>query len=310
MPVPDFQTIMLPLLAYVSDGKEHSLREIIEAIASQFNLSDIDRKELLPSGQQAVIDNRVGWAATHLKMAGLLISKRRGFYAITDRGRNALSQNIDKLNIKYLKQFPEYVDFLKPKKNISDQKLDTSNDTDHDADSNSELSPIEKVEIEYQKIKDELSKELLDMIKSCSPSFFEKLVVELLVRMGYGGSRQDAVKAIGKSGDEGIDGIIKEDRLGLDVVYIQAKRWEGTVGRPEIQKFSGALLGQRAKKGVFITTSSFTKEAYDYVSRIDNKIVLIDGVQLTQLMIENNLGVSTVALYDIKKIDNDYFTGE
>jgi restriction system protein len=310
MPVPDFQTIMLPLLKHIGDGNEHSLREIMEALAIEFNLSEDDRKELLPSGQQAVFDNRVGWAFTHMKKAGLVVSERRAFYRITDRGKKALAQKIDRITIKYLKQYHEYVEFTTPKRDTDPTNVDYVNTTEPDADLNSRWSPVEKMEIEYQKIKQELSKELIEMVKSCSPNFFENLVVELLIRMGYGGSRQDAVKAIGKSSDEGVDGIIKEDRLGLDVAYIQAKRWEDTVGRPEIQKFAGALQGQRAKKGIFITTSSFSREAIDFVTKIDNKIVLIDGEQLAQLMIENNLGVSISASYEIKRIDTDYFTGE
>lgn len=171
-------------------------------------------------------------------------------------------------------------------------------------------TPEEALESAYQRLRDDLAIELLQQIKSSSPSLFEKLVVELLVKMGYGGSRHDAGKAIGKSGDEGIDGIIKEDRLGLDIIYIQAKRWENTVGRPDIQKFAGALEGQRARKGIMITTSSFSQDAYDYVSRINSKIVLIDGKRLAQLMIDNNLGVNSLATYDIKRIDSDYFTEE
>lgn len=303
MTIPDFQAIMLPLLQYASDGKEHSLRDAITYLADVFNLSDDERKELLSSGQQAVFDNRIGWARTYLKKAGLFISPKRGFFQITDRGKEILSQNPSEINLKFLNKFPEFIEFKTTKK-------------DHDKSEpeiieTSETTPQESIEFGYQKIRKELELELLNRVKSCSPDFFERLVVDLLVKMGYGGSRRDAGRAIGKSGDGGIDGIIKEDKLGLDIVYVQAKRWDNTVvGRPEIQKFVGALHGQRARKGVFITTSRFSQEAREYVSIIDSKIVLIDGEELAQLMIDNHVGVSTVSIYEIKKIDSDYFTDE
>ena len=303
MTIPDFQAIMLPLLQYASDGKEHSLREAITYLADVFNLSDEERKELLSSGQQAVFDNRVGWARTYLKKAGLFISPKRGFFQITDRGRDILIQNPLEINLKFLNQFPEFIEFKTTKKD--------NDKSEPEIIEISETTPQESIEFGYQKIRKELELELLNRVKSCSPDFFERLVVDLLVKMGYGGSRRDAGRAIGKSGDGGIDGIIKEDKLGLDIVYIQAKRWDNTVvGRPEIQKFVGALHGQRARKGVFITTSRFSQEAREYVSIIDSKIVLIDGQELAQLMIDNHVGVSTVSIYEIKKIDSDYFTDE
>ena len=295
MTIPDFQAIMLPLLEYASDGKEY--------LADVFNLSDEERKELLPSGQQTVFDNRVGWARTHLKKAVLLEYPKRGFFQITERGKDLLIQNPTKINIKFLNQFPEHIEFLNSKKD--------NDKSEPEIIEISETTPQESIEFGYQKIRKELELELLNRVKSCSPDFFERLVVDLLVKMGYGGSRRDAGRAIGKSGDGGIDGIIKEDKLGLDIVYIQAKRWDNTVvGRPEIQKFVGALHGQRARKGVFITTSRFSQEAREYVSIIDSKIVLIDGQELAQLMIDNHVGVSTVSIYEIKKIDSDYFTDE
>lgn len=295
MTIPDFQAIMLPLLEYASDGKEY--------LADVFNLSDEERKSLLPSGQQTVFDNRVGWARTHLKKAVLLEYPKRGFFEITERGKDLLIQNPTKINIKFLNQFPEHIEFLNSKKD--------NDKSEPEIIEISETTPQESIEFGYQKIRKELELELLNRVKSCSPDFFERLVVDLLVKMGYGGSRRDAGRAIGKSGDGGIDGIIKEDKLGLDIVYIQAKRWDNTVvGRPEIQKFVGALHGQRARKGVFITTSRFSQEAREYVSIIDSKIVLIDGQELAQLMIDNHVGVSTVSIYEIKKIDSDYFTDE
>ena len=303
MTIPDFQAIMLPLLQYASDGKEHSLRDAITYLADVFNLSDDERKELLSSGQQAVFDNRVGWARTYLKKAGLFISPKRGFFQITDKGKEILSQNPSEINLKFLNQFPEFIEFKTTKKD--------NDKSEPEIIETSETTPQESIEFGYQKIRKELELELLNRVKSCSPDFFERLVVDLLVKMGYGGSRRDAGRAIGKSGDGGIDGIIKEDKLGLDIVYVQAKRWDNTVvGRPEIQKFVGALHGQRARKGVFITTSRFSQEAREYVSIIDSKIVLIDGQELAQLMIDHHVGVSTVSIYEIKKIDSDYFTDE
>jgi restriction system protein len=303
MGIPDYQKIMLPLLMYASDGQEHSLRETIEALADKFNLSEEERKELLPSGQQAIFDNRVGWAKTYLKKARLLESPQRGFIKITDRGKKVLNEKPSIINTQFLEQFPEYIEFRTTRRNVDNGNLIIEPDVDN--------TPQESIERGYQQIRKEVETEILNRVKSCSPNFFERLVVDLLIKMGYGGSRRDAGKAIGKSSDGGIDGIIKEDKLGLDIVYIQAKRWDNTVvGRPEIQKFVGALHGQRARKGVFITTSRFSQEAKDYVAMIDSKIVLIDGQELAQLMIDNNVGVSTVSTYEIKKIDSDYFTDE
>lgn len=302
MAIPDYQSIMLPLLKFIGDGKEYSLRETIEALADEFELTDEERKRLLPSGQQATFGNRVGWARTYMKKAGLLKTTRRGYFQITERGQDTLRQNPPEINTDYLKQFPEFIEFQKPKprkaeKSKVQQVIETP-------------TPEEEIEVAYQTIRQDLATELLQTIQDHSPAFFERLVIDLLVKMGYGGTRKDAGEAIGRSGDGGIDGIIKEDRLGLDIVYIQAKRWNGTVGRPEIQKFAGALQGQRARKGIFITTSAFTNAAQEYASRIDSKIVLIDGDTLTQLMIDYNIGVTSIASYEIKRIDSDYFTEE
>lgn len=300
MAIPDFQTLLLPLLKFLSDGEEHSLQGAYDALASEFELSENERKELLPSGQQERFKNRVAWARTHLKKAGLLEATRRGHICITPRGRQVLNQNPTRIDIKYLSQFEEFRQFRSPRDSNDDEISTTADEPT--------VTPEEALEIAHKRLRDNLASELLQQIKSGSPSLFEKTVVELLLKMGYGGSRQDAGRAIGRSGDEGIDGIIKEDRLGLDIIYIQAKRWENTVGRPEVQKFAGALQGQRARKGILITTSGFSKEAVEYAARIENKIVLIGGEQFTQLMIDHNLGVSTIATYDIKKVDSDYFT--
>lgn len=301
MTIPDYQTVMLPLLQLASDAQEHSSREAIERLADLFELSEQERKELLPSGRQATFDNRVGWARTYMKKAGLLKSKRRGYFTITSRGLEALQKNPQTINVKFLEQYPEFVKF-RTKRAVAN-KLISSKETQVD----DTQTPEEAIEAAYQAIRNNLASDLIQQMMECSPSFFERMVVDLLVRMGYGGTRMDAGRAVGQSGDEGIDGIINEDRLGLDVIYIQAKRWEGSVGRPEIQKFVGALQGQRAKKGIFITTSSFSKQAIDYTTMIESNVVLIDGEALAKLMIDNNVGVSSIATYEIGRVDSDYF---
>lgn len=295
MSVPDYQSIMLPLLTIAGDGQEHSLREVIEALASQFSLTTDDRKELLPSGRQAKFDNRVGWARTYLKKAGLLESPGRGTFRITERGVEVLQSDLPQISAKFLRQFPEFVEFQKGKK---------ASDKGEEADQ----TPEEVLESSYQGLRSDLAQDLLQRVLACSPQSFESLVVDLLVAMGYGGSRKDAGEAVGQSGDAGIDGMIKEDRLGLDVVYIQAKRWKDTVGRPVVQTFAGSLEGQRASKGVLITTSSFSEAAQDYVERIQKKIVLIDGEELAGLMIDHGIGVSNVTTYTVKQLDTDYFS--
>ena len=304
MAIPDFQSIMLPLLKYLGDRKEHHIREAIEALSQQFGLTPEERKELLPSGQQYVFDNRVGWARTYLKKARLIETTRRGYLKITERGLQVLQENPSEINVRYLMKFPEFVEFraLKREKEEPDKERELVIED--------RLTPEELIENAYQRLRQNLAAEIIQRVKQCSPSFFEKLVIDLLISMGYGGTRKDAGEAIGRSGDEGIDGIIKEDRLGLDIVYIQAKKWENPVSRPEIQKFAGALLGRKAKKGIFITTSEFTKDAREYAEKIESKIVLIDGETLAQLMIDHNIGVSSIATYTLKKIDNDYFAEE
>ncbi|RPI62821.1 MAG: restriction endonuclease [Ignavibacteriales bacterium] len=294
---------MLPLLKFASDKKEHSTNEALEYIANIFKLSDEQQNELLPSGNQKIFSNRVFWAKSYLKMSGLIENTKRAHFKISIRGLETLKENPPEINLRYLKKFPDYLELSK-----SWKKGNSSSDKEEEI--LTLQTPEELLESSYQDIRKTLAQDILSKIKLCSPSFFERLVVELLVKMGYGGSRTDAGKAIGKSGDEGIDGIIKEDKLGLDIIYIQAKRWENVVGRPEIQKFVGALAGQGAKKGIFITTSRFTNEAKDYIPRNETKIVLIDGEQLAGLLIDNNIGVSTQVVYEIKKIDLDYFEEE
>ena len=305
MAVPDYQSVMLPLLQFAAQKEtETSTSEAVEALAKELSLTEDDLKEMLPSGIQSTFFNRVGWASTYMKKAGLLEATRRGFYRITDRGKDLLKKQSKAINVKLLKQYPEFLEFQQLKGtriggNVNDSKRTSDVST---------ATPSEALEAAYENLRDELANELLARLKKTSPAFFERVVVELLVKMGYGGSRADAGKAIGRSGDGGIDGIIKEDKLGLDVVYIQAKRWDNNpVGRPDVMQFAGALQAQRANKGIFITTSRFTDDARNYVSQIGSKIVLIDGEQLTGLMIEHDVGVSTISLYPVKKIDSDYF---
>ena len=300
MAIPDYQTCMLPFLRHLSDGADHTLRDTEESLAEHFKLTSTERAELLPSGQQGVFKNRIGWARTYLKKAGLLESPKRGVFKITARGLKTIASVPTRIDAKYLEQFPEFVEFRdvsKPESgSVAAVELPPSKST-----------PEEAIELAHQGLREQLAAELITRIPSCSPTFFEQLVVELLVKMGYGGSRRDAGERIGQTGDGGIDGIIKEDKLGLDTIFIQAKRWQGSVGRPEIQKFVGALQGQRAKKGVFITTSSYTAEAADYATRIDTKVVLIDGKQLAGLVIDFDVGVASPATYVVKRIDSDYF---
>jgi restriction system protein len=306
MAVPDYESMMLPLLQFLSDGQERSLRECIDGLAQVFKLSDADRKVLLPSGRQAQFDNRVGWARTYLKKACLVDSLRRGFVRISERGRGVLAEKPARIDDDFLKRFSEFVEF----QTRPPQAADDAQSTAEPSPATSSQTPEDLIEYAHAKLTAELSADILKTIMQCSPAFFERLVVELLVKMGYGGSLQDAGQAIGKSGDEGIDGIIKEDRLGLDIIYIQAKRWANNVSRPEIQKFVGALQGQRAKKGIFITTSTFSDEAHQYAGKVDSKVILIDGQMLARLMIEHDIGVSSVASYQLKKVDSDYFTEE
>lgn len=305
MAVPDYQSIMLPLLQFAqAQNQEISTDEAVEALAAQLGLTEADLKEMLPSGVQPTFVNRVGWAATYMKKAGLLEPTRRGHYRITQRGQDLLRKKPAKINVTLLKQYPEFQEFQQLKgTRKGDKKSAAAAPRDMEA-----ATPSEALESAYENLRDELAAELLTRLKKASPAFFERIVVELLVKMGYGGSRADAGKAIGRTGDGGIDGIIKEDKLGLDVVYVQAKRWDtNAVSRPDVMQFAGALQAQKALKGIFITTSRFTDDARNYVSQIGSKIVLIDGSQLCQLMIDHDVGVSTVSLYPVKKIDADYF---
>lgn len=305
--IPKYHELMLPLLRICKDSRDHSMREVIEQLAQQFSLSQALLAEMLPSGQQTVFENRIGWARTYLTKSCLLEKVGRGTFRITQRGLGVLKSNPKELKSKDLEKYAEFLEFRQRSSEGAQHQTTFFTESE-----NEDLTPEESLETGFQNLKRSLSSEVLEKVKECTPSFFERLVVELLLKMGYGGSRKDAGEAIGKTGDGGIDGIIKEDRLGLDSVYIQAKCWNGnkSVGSPDIQQFAGALQAHRARKGVFITTSRFSQDARVFVSKIDSKIILIDGEQLAQLMIDFNVGVSVEKIFEIKKIDSDYFAEE
>lgn len=258
----------------------------------------------MPSGRKT-FQNRVSWARSYLTKSGLLESPKKGSFCITERGRQVITQKPTTINIEFLKQFEDFRIFIQRR----DKKIPQVGATESD-NGVSEDTPEENLEATYQTIRRNLTADILETVQKSPPEFFEQLVVDLLSRMGYGGSRQEAGQIIGRSGDEGIDGIIKEDRLGLDIIYVQAKRWERVVGRPEIQKFAGALQGKRARKGVFITTSTFSREATEYADNLETRIILIDGTRLAEFMIDYGVGVTTHAAYELKRINSDYFSDE
>lgn len=303
MPIPDFQSIMLPLLESIGDGHETSMRELTERLAGHFGLTQEDLAKRLPSGQQSIFSNRVGWSKSHLKAAGLLESPARGMVRITDLGIKALEQKPAAINVKFLKQYPAYCIFIG-----KSQPLESpSNQPDTAFPEEEQRTPLELIDSAFLTLATTTTADLLSRLKACSPSFFESVVVKLLMAMGYGGISGEG-SVTGKSGDGGIDGVIKQDKLGLDVVCIQAKRWDGSVGRPIIQSFVGSMDLYRARKGVILTTSNFTKEGQDFVNLIEGKkVVLIDGEKLADLMIEHNLGVTTTKTYELKEVSNDFF---
>ena len=301
--IPKYEEIMLPFLKYLADGKEHGLSETHDALAEQFKLTDDELRELLPSGRQPVFRNRVGWARTYLKKAGLVTSPKRAHFRISDKGLSLLKENLNEITSKFLTRYDDFVEF----QSINREKKDNGSLLQPLIVDNTDQTPEESLEYAYQKLHSELSKELLDIVKSCSPDFFERLIIDLLITMGYGGSRKEAGQAMGRSGDGGIDGIINEDKLGLDIIYLQAKRWENSVPVKEIRDFTGALASKKAKKGIFVTTSSFPKTVYEFVGQVEYKIILIDGERLANLMIEHNVGLSMVNTYRVKTIDSDYF---
>lgn len=303
MPIPDFQSVMRPMLVAINDGNPKLMADVLEEVCQHFQLSEEERAQRLPSGKQTYIKNRVGWARTYMKKAGLVTSPGKGLIQITDRGRQAMQDCPERVTVRYLKNYQEFVDFHThtPSEDKTEQpEAEPSNET-----------PDEQLQQAHASLMDSLADELLDTITAATPAFFEKLVVDLMLAMGYGGSREDAGQATRYTSDGGIDGIIKEDPLGLDVIYLQAKRYtEKVVGRPEVQGFAGALDMQRARKGVFITTSKFSGDAREYVGLIEKKIVLIDGQELAKLMIQYNLGVGIKETYAVKQIDSDYFNEE
>ncbi|AMQ89621.1 restriction endonuclease [Marinobacter sp. LQ44] len=301
MAIPDFQSVMRPVLLAVSDGAAKPLADVRETVKEHFRLTEQERKERLPSGNQTVINNRVGWARTYLNKAGLLTIPERGMVQITERGQSALQQGPDRISVTWLKQFPEFHDFHSHKSKPAPNKIED------EEESLEEATPDEQLSSAHQSLMASLADEVLDSIRQASPTFFEKLVVDLMISIGYGGSRREAGQATQATNDDGIDGIIKEDKLGLDTIYLQAKRWANTVHRPEIDKFIGALTRQRARKGVFLTTSDFSAGAREAAAGLDMKVVLIDGRELAQLMIENNLGVNVKETYEVKQVDSDYF---
>jgi len=302
MSVPTFQRLMLPLLQCASEKSgETFLGEISEKIAEQFSLDEADLAQVLPSGKQTVFLNRLNWAKSYIAKAGLLESTRRGYFRITPQGRDFLAQNPSDLNVSVLLNFPQFAAWR-------DSEKSSTNAVDEEERA-SEINPEEKIALSFQILTKDLSAELIGRVHSFTPAFFESLIVDLLLAMGYGGGRAEMGRALGRSGDGGIDGVIKEDELGLDVVYIQAKRYApaNAVAASEVRDFVGSLEGHRASKGVFVTTSYFPQSAKDFVDRVSKRVILIDGAELARLMIRHNVGVRTKDTYEIKKIDEDYF---
>ncbi len=310
MTIPDFQTFRLPVLREFADGAEHLYKDVRSRIAVTMQLTAEELADMVPSGSKTRFEDRAAWAQAYLKQAGLLKSVRRGVYQITPRGQEVLAAPPDKITMQFLEQFPEYREFKARRRSGDEEARPNATDNGLDDGAPAALTPDEQIRAGYQLLRANLAAQLLDRVRQASPLFFERLVVQLLVAMGYGGSYADAAQVVGKSGDGGIDGIIKEDRLGLESIYVQAKRWETTVGRPTIQQFAGALHGHRARKGVMITTSNFSREAIEYAKTSQIAIVLIDGVQLADFMIEFGVGVSDVETIKLKRLDEDYFGEE
>lgn len=299
MPVPDYQSFFQPLLRLAADGADHPIAVLRDRIAADMQLTPDQQAEKLPSGVQTVFANRVAWSAFYLTKAKALERVKRGVFRITHRGRELLALNATKITVEHLNRYPEFTAFHKgPENGTEPDGVPIPSKTQ---------TPEEQLANAYKVLREALAGEVIEAVRRSSPTFFEELVVDLLVAMGYGGSIEDAGRAVGRAGDGGIDGIIKEDKLGLDVVYVQAKRWKDIVGRPVVQAFAGSLEGVRARKGVLITTSGFSQDAKEYVQRIEKRIVLIDGKQLAELMIDHNVGVTRSHVYEIKRVDIDYF---
>jgi restriction system protein len=307
MAIPDFQTLMLPVLQFAADKLDHSSNDLVEHICKMFRLTDEERKASISGGKQTLVLNRVSWARSYLKIAGLLETPKRGIFRITPSGLETLEEKPNRVDLKFLRKFPEYLAW---RTSSSERPLDNSGVGETSSNVAPLLSPEEQLEAAYGTLRQTVAADIRERLLGLSPRRFEVVVVDLLVAMGYGGSRRDAAEVTGKSGDEGIDGLIKEDRLGLDVIYVQAKKWTNSVGRPDVQRFVGALSGQHARKGVFITTSEFTKEAREYAAKTEAKVVLVDGREMAQLMMDHDIGVSTSETYKIKRVDSDYFEEE
>jgi restriction system protein len=293
--IPGYQKFMLPILEVLKDGKEYRLNEVRDEIAKKLSISNQARMQMLPSGKQSVYNNRLSWAINYLKKANLVESPKKAVLKITKQGKKVLQENPQEINLQFLMRFKSFRMFMKKDTNENNEKINES------------TTPEEMLTENYELIRKQLIEEILEQLMKCSPAAFEQLVVDLLLAMGYGGTGVDAGKAIGGSGDGGIDGVIKEDRLGLRQIYIQAKRWEKPVGHPEILNFSGALLTKNADRGVFITTSRFTSNAIRGAEKANQNIVLIDGEQLAELMIDYNVGVVETKKFVIKRLDLDYF---
>ena len=305
-PIPNYQYFMQHVLKQLADGTTKTIRDIIEAICDDLNFSEEQRNLKIPSGKSTYVNGRIAWAKTYLVQAGLVKQPKRAVCKITERGKEALASG-EEINNQFLKQFPEFIKF----QNRSNKDDSTEPKKAGQFSSLNEQTPDELLDDTFASLNAALANEILETILNATPQFFEHLVVDLMLVMGYGGSRKDAGQATQFTNDGGIDGIIKEDKLGLELIYLQAKRYsDKTVGRPEVQGFAGALDMHRAKKGVFITTSTFSKDAQEYVNQIEKRIVLIDGDKLTELMITHNLGVSTKQVFEIKALDTDYFLEE
>jgi restriction system protein len=302
MPIPDFQSVMLPLITVLGDGQERTMRQVTDLLAESYHLTEQEREKLLPSGQQSIFSNRVAWAKSHLKAAGLLENPVRGRVRISDLGRKVLADKPPLINVKFLKQYPAYCEFIGKSAQTNDEAVSGEIPLVEER-----RTPLELIDAAHKSLRQATTEDLLSKLKSCSPAFFESVVVRLLMAMGYGGVAGQGT-VTGKSGDGGIDGVIKQDKLGLDVVALQAKRWDGPVGRPVIQGFVGSMDYIRARRGVILTTSTFTKDAVDFVERIEGKkVVLINGDQLADFMIDHGLGVTTTKTYEIKEVSNDFF---
>ena len=310
MPIPDYERLMLPVLQTLADEREMRVGELVDQLGKSLHLTETELSVMLPSGVSTTFGSRVAWAKTYLKQAGLVEQPKRGVVRLSTRGKATLAEAPPRIDNAYLSRFPEFTAFKHRARTNSVVAESTSPLLESPAEVLRQ-APHERLDDAAKELASTLSDELLSTIKGCSPAFFEELVVQLLLKMGYGGSRKEAGQAVGRTGDGGIDGVIAEDRLGLDSIYVQAKRWQGSVGEPDIRNFLGALVGRGASKGVFITTSSFSEPARQFVARsLQQRIVLIDGERLAELMIEHNLGVSTVATYEVKRIDSDFFSDE